>query len=112
MGRRRIYQRHTVPGTVVSLVQAIIQDYPRRKKLIEATSINNPNTNEECTRLNFIIEDTVNSHEPMLSAIIVSDIINCKGYDHSEASIIASKNLYYNLKHKIIEEIAIKVNLV
>ena len=112
MGRRRIYQHHTVPGTVVSLVQAIIQDYPRRKKLIESPSINSPGTNEECIRLNFIIEGIINSHEPMLSAIIISDIINCRGYDHSEASAIASKNLYYGLKNKIIEEIAIKNNLV
>ena len=108
MGRKRIYQHYDVPGTVVSMVQAMIQDYPRRQKLIDADRCNST----ECIRLNAIITDIINSYEPMLSSIILSDIINCRGYDSSQAVSFASKNLYYNLKHKIIQDIATRCNLI
>ena len=108
MGRRRIYQHYDVPGTVASMVQAMIQDYPRRQKLIDTDGC----ISEEWIRLNSVIAEVINSHEPMLSSIILSDIIQCRGYDSSKASILASKNLYYNLKHKLIEDIARKCNLI
>ena len=107
MGRRRIYQHYDVPGTVVSMVQAMIQDYPRRQKLIDSDGC----ISEEWARLNSIIAEAINAYEPMLSSIILVDIIHSKGYDSSSASIIASKNLYYNLKHKLIQDIARKCNL-
>ena len=110
MGRRRIYMHHNVPGSVVSLVYTLIQDYPRRKSLLEESSAEN--CLEECSRLNKGIEDSINSYEPMLSAIIISDIINCRGYDRSEAAMFASRKLYYNLKHKLISDIALKFNLI
>lgn len=112
MGRRRIYMHHSVPGTVVSIVQTMIQDYPRRKRFVECSLSDDTEAKGECLRLNRAIDDIVNSYEPTLSGIIVSDIINCRGYDRSEAAMIASKNLYYNLKHKLIEDIALKFNLI
>lgn len=108
MGRKRIYQHYDVPGTVASMVQAMIQDYPRRQKLIDSEGC----IAEEWARLNSVIAEVINSHEPMLSSIILSDIIQCKGYDSSKASIIASKNLYYSLKHKLIQDIAEKCKLI
>lgn len=102
---------HSVPGTVIMIVQAMIQDYPRRKRIVEY-SASDINVIDECVKMNAIIEDVMRGYEPTLSAIIIADIINCKGYDRSEASSIASKNLYYNVKHKIIEEIAFKSHLV
>ena len=108
MGRKRIYQHYDVPGTVVSMVQAMIQDYPRRQKLIDADG----DISEEWARLNGIITEVINTHEPMLSSIILSDIIQCRGYDSSKAAVLASKNLYYNIKHKLIQDIATKCNLI
>lgn len=108
MGRRRIYQHYDVPGTVASMVQAMIQDYPRRQRLIDSQG----SIAEEWVRLNGIITEVINAHEPMLSSIILSDIIQCKGYDSSKASILASKNLYYSLKHKLIQDIAQRCNLI
>lgn len=108
MGRKRIYQHYSVPGSVVSVVQAMIQDYPRRQRLID----DNESLNDEWAHIHQIITDTINSYEPMLSSIILSDIINCRGYYSSKATIIASKSLYYSLKHKIIQEIATRCNLI
>ena len=106
MGRRRIYQHHSIPGSVVLLVQAVVQDYPRRKRILEYSSGATDTVEEACTRLNHIIEDVVNSDERLLSIIILEDIFRNVGYNKSEATSIASKNLYYSRKSKIIEDIA------
>lgn len=111
MGRKRIYQHHSIPGTVVIMVQAMIQDYPRRKRMIEYSSSDNPIVNDECIRLNKIIDDAIATDEPMLSAMIVKDIISNRSYYNSEATNISSKDLYYRIKRKLIEDIANKCNL-
>ena len=108
MGRRRIYQHYDVPGSVVSLVQAMIQDYPRRQRIIDCDGDISP----ELERLNEIICDTTNSHDPMLCSIILDDIINARGFEKSKATIISSKKLYYNMKRKIIQDIAIQCHLI
>ena len=108
MGRKRIYQHYDVPGTVKLMVQAMIQDYPRRQKLIDADE----DIGNEWTRLNAIITDIVNSYEPVLSNIILSDIINTRGYDMSLASNISCRQVYYRVKRKIIQDIATKCNLI
>ena len=112
MGRRRIYQHYEVPGTVALMVNAMIQDYPRRKRLIEYSSAPSEDVRNICLQMNSVIDASINDCEPLLSAIIISDIISCRGYDRSEATGIASKNLYYRVKQKIIEEIAEKLHLV
>lgn len=111
MGRKRIYQHHSIPGTVVVMVQAMIQDYPRRKRIIEYSAAKNDLVNEECIRLNKIVDDAISVDEPMLSSLIVKDIISNRSYYHSEATNISSKDLYYRIKRKLIEDIAIKCNL-
>lgn len=107
MGRRRIYQHYDVPGTVRVMIQAMIQDYPRRQRLIDA----NEDIGNEWMSLNVIIADIVNSCDPILNNIILSDIINARGYDRSNATNIASKMTYYNAKRKLIQDIAEKCNL-
>lgn len=108
MGRKRIYQHYNVPGTVKVIVQAMIQDYPRRQKLID----DNRDIGSEWIHLNAMIADTVNSYEPVLSNIILSDIINARGYDRSLASNISCQQVYYRIKRKIIQDIAEKCNLI
>ena len=108
MGRQRIYQHYDVPGTVASMVQAMIQDYPRRQKLIDSEGC----IAEEWVRLNKIITDIINSYEPILSNIIVSDIINSRGYDMSQASTFSCRQSYYRVRRKIIQDIARKCNLI
>lgn len=110
MGRRRIYQHHSIPGSVVLLVQAVVQDYPRRKRIIEYSGATSTIVEEECAKLNRIIEDVVNGDERLLSIIILEDIFRNIGYRKSEATSIASKNLYYSRKCKIIEDIARNCN--
>jgi hypothetical protein len=86
----------------------MIRDYPRRQRLIDADACEH----NECARLNAIITDVVNSYEPMLSTIILWDVINSRGYYQSMATNISSKNLYYKVKRKLIEDIAIKCDLI
>lgn len=112
MGRRRIYQHHKIPATVVRMVQTMVQDYPRRKRIIEYSSASSDIANATCMRLNQIIEIAINEEEPMLNAIIVGDIINDRGYYQSEATVISSKNLYYKTKRRLIEDIATRCNLI
>lgn len=112
MGRKRIYQHHKIPNTVVMMVQTMIQDYPRRKRMLEYSSASSDVVNDECIKLNSIIEDAMNANEPMLNALIIGDIINERGYYQSEATSISSKNLYYRLKRKLIEDIAVRCNLI
>ena len=110
MGRRRIYQHHNIPDTVVMMVQTMIRDYPRRKRVIEYSSASSDTVTDECMRLNEIIEKAINTNEPMLNAIIIADIIKERGYNQSEAVLISSKNLYYRIKRELIEEIALTCN--
>lgn len=107
MGRRRIYQHHKIPNTVAHMVYAMIKDYPRRKRIVEYSSAQSEQTNEECIRLNHIVDSCIDADESILGAIIIQDIINQRGYDQSEATVYSSKNKYYNVKDKIIEDIAI-----
>lgn len=111
MGRRRIYQHYSIPSTVVGLVYAIIKDYPRRKRIVEYSSALSEAAYTECMRLNHIVDACVDEEEAILSAIILRDIINQRGYDQSEASAYSSKNKYYNVKNKLIEDIAFKFDL-
>lgn len=108
MGRRRIYQHHKIPSTVVMMVHAMVQDYPRRKRVVEYSSVSSDSVKTECIRLNKIVESAIDEEEPMLNALIIGDIINERGYNQSEATSLASKNLYYSLKRQLIEDIAIK----
>lgn len=111
MGRRRIYQHYNLPSTVVGMVYAVIKDYPRRKRIIEYSSASSDAVSEECMRLNHLVDSCIDEEEAILSAIIIRDIVNLRGYDQSEASCYASKNKYYNVKTKLIEDIAFKFNL-
>lgn len=107
MGRRRIYQHHKIPSTVSHMVYALIRDYPRRKRIVEYSSASSEGSYAECIRLNNIVDACVYDEEAILGAIIIQDIINQRGYDQSDASVYSSKNKYYNVKNKIIEDIAI-----
>jgi hypothetical protein len=107
MGRRRIYQHHKIPITVSQMVYALIRDYPRRKRIVEYCSAPSENSRAECVRLNNIVDACIDEGEAILGAIIIQDIINQRGYDQSDASVYSSKNKYYNVKNKIIEDIAV-----
>lgn len=110
MGRKRIYQHYKIPHSVVFMVEAIIQDYPRRKRAIEYASVSSESASEEYIRLNKIIEAAIDQEEPMVNALLISDIINGRGYNSSEATTLASKNLYYRLKRQLVETIASNCN--
>jgi hypothetical protein len=107
MGRRRIYQHHNIPSSVTGMVYALIRDYPRRKRIVEYSSASTDRSVLECVRLNDIVDSCIDKDEAILGAIIIQDIINQRGYDQSYASVYSSKKKYYNVKNKIIEDIAI-----
>lgn len=111
MGRRRVDQHYKIPNSVVKVVETIIQDYPRRKRLIEYSTLTNELVVNEYVRLNRIIETAIEREEPVVSSMIVFDIINSRGYNFSEATNIASKNLYYRVKRQLIENIAENIHL-
>lgn len=113
MGRKKLYDNKIKhPYSLVHTIEAIIEDYPRRDRIIRFSSASKETTSEY-RRLNDIIDTVIaETSEPELAKIVKNDIVERIGYDKSRAHMLASKCTYYNLKRKIIHCVAVKLHLV
>ena len=110
MGRNRIYYEYDLPYSAVRVVEAIIEDYPRREAMIKNTQ--SPDNVKELMRINGAIEECVGLFEPSLCAIVKEDIINRVCYERSRAAYISSRAMYYRRRKKFIHDVANAINLV
>lgn len=110
-GRKRLLNRYDIPLSALRLAEAIIEDYPRRKRVIQYTAAESEMVLDNYRRLNNAIDDVVAGFDPGLSRVILSDIISRKGYSHSLAQDFASKNTYYAHRKKMIIDICERLNI-
>ena len=110
-GRKRLLHRYDIPLSVLRLAEAIIEDYPRRKRVIQYTATESELVLENYRRINGIIDEVVSGFDPGLSKVIFSDIIARKGYSHSLAQDFTSKNTYYTHRKKMIIDICERLNI-
>lgn len=105
MGRKRVYERYKHPYSLVTMVEAIVADYPRRERVIKYSSEDEAIITEY-SRINSIIDEMVNVLESELAEIIKDDIVNRVGYERSRAALFAAKKTYYRRKSMLIHDIA------
>jgi len=110
--KKKIYQRHDIPASVVNIVIALCADFPRRKKCLTLNS-NVPETVKmRYKEFNNAITDSLQEIEVGLQKIIINDIVDNRGYSKSGAQIVISKNAYYRRRRKLIYDIAVLLNLI
>ncbi len=116
MGKTKIYQAHELPRTVVDIVRAVCADYKRREKFIKLHDQGNEVTElislDMCKFLNEIVDESLNPIEPTLRPMVLEDICEKRGYEHSPAASIISKNGYYKRKRKFLYDIAAAMSLI
>ncbi len=118
MGKTKIYQAHELPRTVVDVVRAVCADYGRRAKLIKASEQSGGEdsraaaTFETCVFFNEIVDEALESIEAVLRPMVLEDICEKRGYEHSPAASMISKNGYYKRKRKFLYDIAVSMALI
>ena len=118
MPKTKIYQAYELPRTVVDLVRAVCADYPRRVQYIkklekkECEDICELDTLHMCQKLNKIVDEALEPIEETLRGILLEDICEKRGYEHSPAANIISKNAYYMRKRKFLFDIAFRLSLI
>ena len=112
MGKTRIYQAHELPRTVVDVVRAVCADYGRRDKVIKASERCGDATVEMYIFLNEVVDEALESIEEVLRPMVLEDICEKRGYEHSPAASMISKNGYYKRKRKFLYDIAVAMSLI
>lgn len=112
MARQKMYFRYEIPTNVVNIVKAICVDYERRKQLLRNDSALDPDVRAELLSLNVALESALDNVEIGIRKIILGDIQNNRGYDHSRSAAFLAKNTYYSRKRKLIYDIAKNMNLI
>lgn len=104
---------YNIPYSVVQIVYALCRDMSRWETLITARHV------PKSTKANIkTIGKAFNTAKttfdsPVVYEIIISDIINGRGYDYSsKATGIMSKNTYYRYKKKLVRLIAENLHII
>ena len=105
MGRKKTYFKYNHPYSLVSMIESIVADYPRRERVLKYCS-DDESILLEYRRINSIIDDMVDVFESELAEIIKEDIVNRVGYERSRAALFAAKKTYYRRKSMLIHDIA------
>lgn len=108
---RRRYSKYDLPLTVVKIVEATCEDYPRRKKLLRAGNLSDE-VRDEYTRLNGMIEAVIAELDEGVRVQMLSDIGKGVGYGGSTLSMIMSKIYYYRVKRAAVRAMAERMRLI
>ena len=111
MSKNKIFYKWNVPKTVEDIVRAICADYDRRAIAIQSMSEDSLIKNKY-KEINLLIDSAIEDIEAPIRRVMLEDIFNGRGYDRSPASYMISRRPYYARKHKIIHDIALKLNLI
>ena len=118
MPKTKIYQAYELPRTVVDIVRAVCADYPRRATVIkkieqkECEDIYKLAVLHTYKNLNEIVDEALEPIEEVLRKIVLEDICEKRGYEHSPAMVMISKNAYYMRKRKFLYDIASRMSLI
>lgn len=118
MPKTKIYQAYELPRTVVDVVRAVCADYPRRAAVMknlerkECREIYELAALQTCRKLNRIVDEALEPIEEVLRKIVLEDICEKRGYEHSPAMVMISKNAYYMRKRKFLYDIAERLSLI
>ena len=110
--KKKIYQRHDIPESVVNVVIALCADFPRRNKCLTLNRNVTETAKERYRQFNNAITDALQGIEVGLQKIIFNDIVDNRGYGRSGAQIVISKNAYYRRRRKLIYDIAVLLDLI
>lgn len=104
-------REYSVPTGVSWIVRAVCADYDRRVQRLRNNDLRE-DAKETCLRLNKAVDDALISIETGMKKAMIDDIRFGRGYDHSPASLMISKNTYYRRKRKVVFAIASNLCLI